>query len=683
LPVLDNVHDMEVTLKTEEILLKIARRYADCITIFEANLQSSSIVRQCYIQKILMMLNKIRDRNQIFDWLFTQALDSKDDEVKVAALYALVDLPEFKSVHLNQLKPSVLQLIRSQYDRFEQYHFLSSTLLLPIFEFLAKLCKKGYQGEQGLFLEILMEHIDETNEIGKMAQHEVNAYAQQNLFRDESLSQYINVYIKALSNVKIQKQAREIFEAHCPLRITQNLLKQMADVFCNAYVETQNAVYLEMLMVQLERGVHHSKLQYSIFLENNSLIIDVEERIEVQVLKSSVGETREKQIENIQAILRRSQGEQFLCVGTLLKQHVGVINYQAYHQVESIDRRGLRPLVIHKLEIELIKKEGEGKFGQVWKARWQDMIIAYKQLMSDGDDGDQQFKEDFYREVEILQKARHPNVVSLLRVTIKPYAIVMEFAEKGSLYQVIKDEKNTMHREVCCNIAYDIAKGLEFLHFISEPVIIHRDLKSPNILLDKDYHAKLGDFGLSKIKGAISTLRKHEGHSLKGTVRWLAPEIISPGCNRVLEIAESTHTSNIIDVYTKESDVYSYGVILWEIITKELPYKDAHDDGLVMAWIIQHDLELESIPKDASLGLRSLSESCRSFISNKRPRINDICDKFERWKCSFWSEKTGKSLMDDLVVDKAMASSGQGKETQYENPQQKNSVIKSVDYSFD
>ena len=143
---------------------------------------------------------------------------------------------------------------------------------------------------------------------------------------------------------------------------------------------------------------------------------------------------------------------------------------------------------------------------------------------------------------------RHPNIVLFLGACIKPpkLCIVLEFCENGSLWSLLHYSKTDLPWKIRKRIAIDISRAVNYLHLLA-PQILHRDIKSLNVLLDHKYSAKLADFGWARIKETSMTGKI-------GTYQWMAPEVIS--CN----------------AYTEKADVYSFGIVMWELAARRPPY---------------------------------------------------------------------------------------------------------------
>lgn len=148
-----------------------------------------------------------------------------------------------------------------------------------------------------------------------------------------------------------------------------------------------------------------------------------------------------------------------------------------------------------------------------------------------------------------MEALRHPNIVMFLGACTKQpnFAIVLQYCARGSLWSTIQNLDIPISWEDRRKFALDTARGVNYLHTCSPP-IIHRDLKSLNLLLDDSYKVKLADFGWTK------GLENYMTGKI-GTYQWMAPEVIAS------------------QKYSQKADVFSYGIILWEIASREPPFK--------------------------------------------------------------------------------------------------------------
>uniref|UniRef100_A0A7N0TSM1 non-specific serine/threonine protein kinase n=1 Tax=Kalanchoe fedtschenkoi TaxID=63787 RepID=A0A7N0TSM1_KALFE len=216
---------------------------------------------------------------------------------------------------------------------------------------------------------------------------------------------------------------------------------------------------------------------------------------------------------------------------------------------------------------------GEGSCGTVYSAKWNGSEVAVKVFskLDYADDVVLSFKQ----EISLMKRLRHPNVLLFMGAVTsgQPLCIVTEYLPRGSLYQLLQKSASKLDWRRRVSVAMDIARGMNYLHRCNPPVI-HRDLKSSNLLVDRNWTVKVGDFGLSRLK--LETYFKTK--SGKGTPQWMAPELIR------------NEPSN------EKSDVYSYGVILWELATDKVPWENLNAMQVIAA-VGFLDRQLE-IPKE-------------------------------------------------------------------------------------
>ncbi|MQL93690.1 hypothetical protein Taro_026353 [Colocasia esculenta] len=213
---------------------------------------------------------------------------------------------------------------------------------------------------------------------------------------------------------------------------------------------------------------------------------------------------------------------------------------------------------------------GEGGFGRVYKGRLEstNQIVAIKQLDHNGLQGNR----EFLVEVLMLSLLHHPNLVNLIGYCAEgdQRLLVYEYMPLGSLQDHLHDlpsDKKRLDWNTRMKIAAGAAKGLEYLHDKANPPVIFRDLKCSNILLDEGYFPKLSDFGLAKL-GPVGD-KTHVSTRVMGTYGYCAPEYAMTG------------------QLTLKSDIYSFGVVLLEIITgrKAIDNSRAAGEHNLVAWV--------------------------------------------------------------------------------------------------
>ncbi|KAL9248791.1 putative serine/threonine-protein kinase [Drosera capensis] len=205
---------------------------------------------------------------------------------------------------------------------------------------------------------------------------------------------------------------------------------------------------------------------------------------------------------------------------------------------------------------------GEGGYGIVYKGVLEDNIfIAVKNLLNNRGQAEREFKV----EVEAIGRVRHKNLVRLLGYCAEGAhrMLVYEYVNNGNLEQWLHGDvgpSSPLTWEIRMNIILGTAKGLTYLHEGLEPKVVHRDIKSSNILLDKRWNSKVSDFGLAKLLGSE---RNYVTTRVMGTFGYVAPEYASTG------------------MLTERSDVYSFGILLVEIITGRNPVDYSRPPGEV------------------------------------------------------------------------------------------------------
>ena len=250
---------------------------------------------------------------------------------------------------------------------------------------------------------------------------------------------------------------------------------------------------------------------------------------------------------------------------------------------------------------------GVGRFGVVYRAQWQRSTVAVKQLqlqrLSDRE------LAAFRHEAEMMRSLHHPNIIHLFGICTERgrYALVMEYMVLGSLYDVLHGERE-LPWPIRYRIAMDIVAGLAHLH---EREIIHRDLKSLNVLLDDRMRAKVSDFGLAKLKTATTTatvLATRPGAAVQaaGTIPWMAPELHS-----------------LRPRYGRASDIYALAIVFWELATRGIPFEGV-EAAMLIACISRGDRE--EIPETCPPEFAALIVQCWDQEPRARPTAVAIAE---------------------------------------------------------
>ncbi|XVF09488.1 hypothetical protein REPUB_Repub07fG0097400 [Reevesia pubescens] len=250
-------------------------------------------------------------------------------------------------------------------------------------------------------------------------------------------------------------------------------------------------------------------------------------------------------------------------------------------------------------EITLGDRIGLGSYGEVYRGEWHGTEVAVKKFLDQGISGES--LEEFKSEVLIMKKLRHPNVVLFMGAVTRPpnLSIVTEFLHRGSLYRLLHRPNNQLDERRRLRMALDAARGMNYLHNCT-PVIVHRDLKSPNLLVDKNWVVKVCDFGLSRMKHSTYL----SSRSTAGTAEWMAPEVLR------------NEPSN------EKCDVYSFGVILWELSTLQQPWGGMNPMQVVGAVGFQH--RRLDIPDDMDPAIAEIIRKCWQTDPKLRPTFAEI-----------------------------------------------------------
>ncbi|KAL8460669.1 hypothetical protein ACS0TY_031475 [Phlomoides rotata] len=223
-------------------------------------------------------------------------------------------------------------------------------------------------------------------------------------------------------------------------------------------------------------------------------------------------------------------------------------------------------------EITIGSRVGIGFFGEVFRGSWNGLEVGIKVFLEQ--DPTVENIEDFCNEISILSRIRHPNVILFLGACTEPprLSLVTEYMEMGSLYYLIHTsglkKKLSWHRRI--KMLCDICRGLISIHRMN---IVHRDLKSANCLVNKHWTIKICDFGLSR---KLIT-RPMKDDCSAGTPEWMAPELIRN------------------EPFTEKCDIFSLGVIMWELCTLKRPWHGI--PSVQVVYTVGHDGQTLEIPE--------------------------------------------------------------------------------------
>jgi len=231
--------------------------------------------------------------------------------------------------------------------------------------------------------------------------------------------------------------------------------------------------------------------------------------------------------------------------------------------------------------------------------------FGYKSIKATEGKNYGRLKKEFVAEMRTLSKLRHPCVVTVMGSVIdtkEEPLLIMEYMENGSLYDLLHNASIAIDGELIFPILQDIVRGARFLH-AADPAIIHGDLKAANVLVDARFRAKIADFGLSA--------KKYIGAA--GTPFWMAPELLS---------GESTNTA--------ESDVYSFGIILYELYSRKDPYEGEDPTQVLKLVVDKYINKRPPVPVGCPSKVAEIMNECLGANPEKRPTFEEIDLRIQR-----------------------------------------------------
>ncbi|KAJ4890693.1 Protein kinase superfamily protein [Raphanus sativus] len=249
----------------------------------------------------------------------------------------------------------------------------------------------------------------------------------------------------------------------------------------------------------------------------------------------------------------------------------------------------------------------QGAFGKLYRGTYNGDDVAIKILERPENDPEkaQLMGQQFQQEVMMLATLKHANIVRFIGACRRSmvWCIVTEYAKGGSLRQFLTKRQNrAVPLKLAVKQALDVATGMAYVHGLG---YIHRDLKSDNLLISADRSIKIADFGVARIEV------KTEGMTPEtGTYRWMAPEMIQ-------------HRP-----YTQKVDVYSFGIVLWELLTGMVPFQNM--TAVQAAFAVVNRGVRPSIPDDCLPVLRNILTRCWDADPEVRPPFTEIVMMLER-----------------------------------------------------
>lgn len=424
--------------------------------------------------------------------------------------------------------------------------------------------------------------------------HELVKKVESNKKQFHTLNQRVTEVVRAVKGLDHLPPGQQFIDSLNRLHATLIKIKNFAEQFANQKWYKQvikagnNAKRFESLNADLRQDID----QLNLGITAAQLINQAQDRADQANDQQAITENQAR-------IVRLQQEEKQLLLDMkmaaedrhrVLAQQMASIQFhlkRARYEARASSPEAHLGIPFH--EIDIRQTIGQGALGIVYHGQHAMRDVAVKMI----DAGVAEHLAELDREVQIMCRLRSAEIVTLFGVCQEEAAtcLVMEYMANGNLYDYLTthviDDPNRQKQWII-----EMTKGLHFLHSQN---VLHRDLKSANVLINADHHVKVSDFGLSQMRtGSIAT-----AHKRSEAMQWMAPEV-----------------RRINPVYSKASDVYSLGVIIWEILSNQSPFDTRHRPEVAM-----QDLRGQpgEIPESTPEIYRRLIEPCWSEDPNERP----------------------------------------------------------------
>ncbi|XP_065191550.1 uncharacterized protein LOC135822669 [Sycon ciliatum] len=287
-----------------------------------------------------------------------------------------------------------------------------------------------------------------------------------------------------------------------------------------------------------------------------------------------------------------------------------------------------------------------GGFGQVWLAELNDIDVVVKKLQEHCLNDESSLRE-FQREAELMRMHRHPNLVLFLGAGTDPSGepfIVMQYAKRGSLKSLLADKSAVVRHDDRLRFMLDAARGMAYLHDC-DPAIVHRDLKASNLLVTERFVVKVADFGTARLISCLDhrnrrflSLQRRE--LTEQPLSWTtaaagtncqAPLLMNPNSDVTFSIGTLQYQSPEMMrqlPYGTSSDIYSFGLVLWEAYERNSPFAEYRFMHMVQDAVLNG--QRPSVPTDMPPEYAALMRQCWHGDPNQRPRFGAVVEQLNK-----------------------------------------------------
>ncbi|XP_058501728.1 mixed lineage kinase domain-like protein [Solea solea] len=399
------------------------------------------------------------------------------------------------------------------------------------------------------------------------------------------------------------KSAQHLIKKYTSANWMQRILKSSShgDEF-NSVNERLNDAF-QVLSGALQ--VEHGNMLYQVFeLSSRVKEDEVDGKADDAELKELLLEYMKNQQEKMDAMHR-----EFENVKVNVEKVMEMLNKP---RVTDEDIRMIRP---DELKYDLPKNPFmKTSTSEVYKGEYHGFAVVIKRYIDPVNPSPREVRSVFNKEVETMRRFESPNILRMFGICVQDedgpnpqFLIIMEYCEKGSLRQVLDSEaKLSWIRKA--RMCFDAAQGIYRLHQTEVKSKVHGCINSSKFLVAEGYRVKLGGFELAKTETSLKKPIKEKDREIR-SLCYSSPQMLS----------------DINHVYSKECEMYSFGIVLWEIATRKRPFEGFSDKEIYQK--VCKDKCQEMLPDDCPESLEQLIKACRSFDSFHRPSSGVLLDK--------------------------------------------------------
>ncbi|XP_031657216.1 mixed lineage kinase domain-like protein isoform X1 [Oncorhynchus kisutch] len=328
------------------------------------------------------------------------------------------------------------------------------------------------------------------------------------------------------------------------------------------------------------------------------------DRLELQKLLLSLAEDTKESVDTVHEKVDSTQ-EDVKDIKAMLET---LMKPSIFHE----DIREIKPeeLIYDVPKEPFIKNDNS----EIFKGEYNKFTVAIKRYAYSSGTSLSHMRSVFKKEVETMKRFESPNILRMFGICVQEengpnpnFLIVMEFCEKGSLREVL-DSQRKLPWDRKARLSLDAARGLYRLHQSEEKFKVHGCINSSRFLVDAGYRVKLGGFELAKTETSL----KRTKDSSRSSLYYSSPQQLE----------------SINHKYNKECEMYSFGIVLWEIATRKIPFRDCSRKEVYQ--MVCKDKYTEPLPEDCPKQLGELINDCRSYDSFQRPTAGVLVDKLRK-----------------------------------------------------